>query len=226
MTSMMRRLSPDEWAAVGVDYCARKMTVAAIARKHNTTARSVDNAKNRFGWPDRRGGRAVRRKLQPRQAAVPVLAATAPAMPPTSILSSARRSRRGDTHLRRHVARLHSFVAERLEAVMSGADQDPDGIDRRAAFLTRTMVQLDGLNTALKKRAQQDKDRDVHEPSRAINVLRDELCRRLARLRDAARGGTLGPRPVGSGDPEAAGSLADPQRLPDAAPADGPGSSG
>jgi hypothetical protein len=228
MTSMTTRLSPDEWAAVGVDYCAKKMSVAAIADKHNTTPRSVYYAKCRFGWPDRRAGRAVSRKLRPRMSAASVLAASAPvpaAMPPPSTPAGTRRRRRGDTDLRRHVARLHRFVAERLEAIVSDADQDPAGVDRRAAFLTRTMVQLDGLNTALKRRAQQEKDRDVPEPSRSINVLRDELCRRLARLRDAARGGTLGPRSVRGGDRNDPQPLADPRGPGGPAPADGPTSS-
>jgi hypothetical protein len=209
MTSMMTELGPALVERVRVQYAEGKLTVDQIAADNDIGRSTVYELRKHEGWPLRRSAEAAPAS----DPTAPPVAAPAPIR--------VRPARGGDAGLRRQVERLHRFVADRLETILAGGEADPERIDRRAAFLARTMVQLDGLNAALRKRAAQE-HRDGEAP-RSINELRDELCRHLARLRTDARRGTLGPRPAGGGARNDADPLAL-SRPGGPAPADGPAS--
>jgi hypothetical protein len=196
MTPTRTRRSPHEVELIGLDYMAG-LPLAVIVARHAISRSSLYEYREREGWPLRRSGgsRSVSRQSAP---------------PPAMAAPVKGRPADGDAALRRQVARLHGFVADRLETILAGGEADPERIDRRAAFLARTMVQLDGLSVALRKRDAQEQ-RHGEDAPRSLNELRDELWRRLARLRGHARRGELGPRPVGSRAPRDARPLADPR---------------
>jgi hypothetical protein len=207
MTPTRTRRSLQEVELIGLDYKAG-VPLVVIEARHGISRSGLYQYREREGWPLRRPGGS-----RPASGASAPQTGTAAPVPGLAAGD-------GDAALRRQVARLHGFVADRLETILAGGEADPERLDRRAAFLARTMVQLDGLGVALRKRDAQE-HRDGEDAPRSLNELRDELCRRLARLRGHARRGELGPRPVGSRAPRDARPLAD-QGPRDPASADRP----